>query len=106
MKKIVSIYSCYGKCDNESLVERYMVEEDTLQLRLDILDEYRGEIMDEKEEFLAGLVDGVYIDRDGIDWDEPTSWSVSISDPEELIQKIEEEAYSKIKEIRAMVTEK
>lgn len=89
-KRLVSISVSYGKGDGEEVVEQFLIE-DTLESREELLDDHMHMFSEcyEKDEFISGKTDVVYIQLDGGDWDDPTGKSIAIYGKDEMLADLE-----------------
>ncbi|MCU7556581.1 hypothetical protein [Macrococcus capreoli] len=90
-KVIVEIYFTYGKQDGEELHDSY-VTEDSASMRNDLFDywtEYAAHTEGDRDDFVAGYIDDVFIERGGGDWDDPTGCAIVITTYEQKKAAIE-----------------
>ena len=99
-KVLVEVYGTYGKGDGEQLLENY-VENDTKELRGEIVDEYFGLdlIFGDTDGFINGKDNSIGFLNDGGDWDDPTGIDVVITTYAEKKDEIEERYRSSIKRL-------
>lgn len=90
MKVLVREYTTYGKGDNETLVNEYVIE-DTKENRLVILDNFKyvDDWDNDSEDFVNGKIDYIGYYNYG-DWDDPTGGFITISTREDVLKEIEE----------------
>ena len=90
-KVLVEIYFTYGKQDGEELHESY-VTEDSASMRNDLYDywaEYAAYVEYDKDVFVDGDINELFIGKDGGDWDDPTGCAIVIMTYEQKKDAIE-----------------
>ncbi|WP_077297430.1 hypothetical protein [Virgibacillus pantothenticus] len=89
-KRLVRISVSYGKGDGEEISDQFLIE-DTPENREELLDDQMSMFSDcyEKDEFISGKTDVVYIQLDGGDWDDPTGKFITIYDKDEMLADLE-----------------
>lgn len=97
MKVLIEIYSTYGKGENETLEESYVIE-DTKENREKILEEIYYDYIYGKEEFINGKENSCSYDKCD-DWDSPTGGNIYIKTYEEKVKEIDDEFKNKLLEL-------
>lgn len=90
--KLVSIYNSYGKNSGEELVERYIIEEDTPEVRKEIAEEWSWDVndtADSLEKFYNGSHDAIEFYLYGGDWDDPTGRYITIESKDNALAEAE-----------------
>lgn len=89
-KRLVSISVSYGKGDGEEVSEQFTFE-DTPGNREKLLEYETPRFSEcyEKDDFISGKTDVVYIQLVGGDWDEPTGMTIAIYDKDEMLADLE-----------------
>jgi len=88
-KRLFRILVSYGKGAGEEISGQFVME-DTSENRKERLDNETGmfsEFLSDKDEFIAGKIDGVDILINGGDWDDPTGKAIVVYDEDEIINE-------------------
>lgn len=102
-KRLARIYFTYGKGDGEEVGDSVLIE-DTREERENLIMSY-AHAHESLEDFLDGKVDYFAADRDGVDWDEPTGYSIVIYDKDGLLTSIRLEYESKVDNVERLFKE-
>lgn len=102
-KRLVRITVSYGKGDGEELRDQFLFE-DTKEAREELIENEAswGEIYDDKQEFLDGVVDGIFVHLDGGDWDDPTGKFIAIYDKSELLTELKIDYDSEVAKVERL----
>lgn len=106
-KSLVRISVSYGKGDGEEVSDQFLID-DTPKTREDLIDDYSGMFSEcyEKDEFINGEIDGVYIQLGGGDWDDPTGRFIAIYEKDELINEVKATYEKELAEIERLFNDK
>ena len=100
MKVLVEIYTTYGKNDNESLADSFLID-DTTEARQSLIEDYQGDYAwGSEKDFIDGTKDEMSYALYGGDWDEPTGRTILITTYEEKLREIQAKFDNDVKNLK------